>query len=631
MSGARDVPGSARRARADRLGGSRVVAVGMVLLACGGCAQVARSPTPPVDPVGNFVLLTEAIVIVGDTQEHETTGFPLADNDGAVDAYVEVAQRPPEQPLFGRRLGEWVLNQHPAEPLLHLGDVLDMSCRSELDRIWKLGRGAQAPIALLPGNHDGLMFGIFNVPLVDIAEASGRHAWHRGCLRGAGAVEGVDAVAGRAASGTAGSSIVDRRAFITAYLETLAVNPTPVAGLTPVPADGTVHISWSNPRPDPYIEAVEVRLQDGDAYANSFLAQKLRLPRAQGAPHGVIIIGLDTNQVDALVGTLDTLRSLSPGDIGHVRADQLAAVRPWIDAARQQGDLVVFAGHHNWNRLSLASRLRLVQTFDAIEHPLVYLSAHTHQGFWAMHRIGERRLLELNVSSLSDWPIAYRRVRFAYDASASRLKVIAELMPSAGRPPDSDGDLLDAWQTLACQPSGIATMRITEEELQIVEEQRSARGTMLDWLVASLGDWCGLCQQNLYASGLRYQDAMLRTIQQVYVDLLPEIPAMRTMRPPASCGAASVPECLTRLNRSAPGDLTGAISLFRQRAEFIDAMNRQFDSLADDRVRNYMACRAVIGAKIDHELTPVAQRPGGDEAHRRERDFFRTEATVGMQ
>jgi hypothetical protein len=48
-----------------------------------------------------------------------------------VDAFVEVTHRPPEQPLFGRRIVEWALQQHPGEPYIHLGDVLDLSCRVE--------------------------------------------------------------------------------------------------------------------------------------------------------------------------------------------------------------------------------------------------------------------------------------------------------------------------------------------------------------------------------------------------------------------------------------------------------------------------------------------------------------------
>jgi hypothetical protein len=54
---------------------------------------------------------------MGDTQEHESTGYPMHDNDSAVDAYVEVAQRPPEQPLFGRRVMEWALQRAPDRAL----------------------------------------------------------------------------------------------------------------------------------------------------------------------------------------------------------------------------------------------------------------------------------------------------------------------------------------------------------------------------------------------------------------------------------------------------------------------------------------------------------------------------------
>ena len=43
-----------------------------------------------------------------------------------------------------------------------------------------------------------------------------------------------------------------------------------------------------------------------------------------------------------------------------------------------------------------------------------------------------------------------------------------------------------------------------------------------------------------------------------------------------------------------------------------------------------MACRAAIAAKDDFDLTPEDKRPGATEERRRGRDFFRVEATVGM-
>ncbi|MCK7478054.1 MAG: hypothetical protein M0C28_11980 [Candidatus Moduliflexus flocculans] len=95
-------------------------------------------------------------------------------------AYVEVAQRPPEQPLFGRRFLEWAIQKHPDMPLLHLGDVVDMSCQSEWHRMRRIfDTGEQAKV-ILPGNHDGLLFGIFNHDLLtdylngDVARVAAR-------------------------------------------------------------------------------------------------------------------------------------------------------------------------------------------------------------------------------------------------------------------------------------------------------------------------------------------------------------------------------------------------------------------------------------------------------------------------
>ena len=85
----------------------------VAFLLVAGCANISVSTPPPPDPPGRFVALTRPVIVLGDTQEHESTGFPLHDNDGAIDEYVEVAQRPPEQPLFGRRILEWALLSNP--------------------------------------------------------------------------------------------------------------------------------------------------------------------------------------------------------------------------------------------------------------------------------------------------------------------------------------------------------------------------------------------------------------------------------------------------------------------------------------------------------------------------------------
>jgi len=603
----------------------RAAAVVSLAAAATGCAQFVTAPTPPADPAGHFVALTKPVILLGDTQEHEATGFPLHDNDGAVDAYVEVAQRPPEQPLFGRRILEWVLVSHPDEPTVHLGDVLDMSCASELRRMSAFVTSARQEAAVLPGNHDGLMFGIFNHMLAANAPGNAGQAWQRGCLRGA-------TEAGGGASANPRDVVVTKRDFIAAYLNLLVSGQNnPIAGLSVPPATGDARISWKNPRQGAFLEAIEAQLLDERAYANSFIAQKMRLPHAPGAPRRVVMIGLDTNQVSAMVGSLDTIRGISPGDIGHVRSDQLSAIEPWLDEARRSNDIVVFAGHHNWNRLSFASQARIAAVLSKLDHPLVYVSAHTHRGFWAAHQLGQRSLLELNVSSLSDWPIAYRRVAFEFDEQSNRLKVKAEIMPNTGAPVRTDQQILDAWESATCGATGFSAARLEGQERLVVQRQRDSRGTLMEWLYEGLGESCASCLQSLYESGMRYQDAMLETIVTLYHDFWTEVPEVSAMGDPASCGGHSVPVCIGRLRAERPANLQEAIDLFRRRAQFIDAMNGQLDRLADPRVRSYMTCRAVIGARVDYELTPDDRRRGRGEDRRRSQDFFRTEATVGMR
>jgi hypothetical protein len=595
-----------------------LAATGMLVA---GCAVTAPNSPPPPDPPGTFVALTAPIVALGDTQEHESTGFPLVDDDSAVDSYVEVAQRPPEAPLFSRRILEWVVENHAEEPVLHLGDVLDMSCRSELRRAQKLALAMRQPGAILPGNHDGLLFGIFNYDVRDLVGSEEARRWNMGCRTPI--EEGVATV--EQARGQA----VTKRDFITAYLELLAAKFPPGFALVPPRGEGRRSLSWRAPAPA-FVEAIEARLADDGLYSGSFLAQQLALPAAPGAPRKVKVIGLDTNQVLTLVGALDTLQRKSPGDMGSVDADQVAAITPWVEEAVRSGDIVVFAGHHNWSQLGLPGRLLLGGLMRRLDHPLVYLSAHTHRGFWAEHDLGGRPLLELNVSSLSDWPIAYRRVSFHHDAQANRLKVVAALMPSDGEPPRSDADLLMAWTRQTCAKAGVQVAALAGEEIAAVRRQKGSRGTLWEWLWAHFDRSCEGCLRILFDHAHQYQDQLLSTIAQMEADIGSEA-GLSEVRTPSHCEGRGVTECAAGLQRREAGDLPAHIANFRDKARLVDRVNEHLDDLSGPHAKAYMTCRAVIGAKTDFDETPEEQTPGRSEEFRRAASFFRTEATVGMR
>jgi hypothetical protein len=587
------------------------------------CAGFVPQPGPGPEAPGRYVQLTTPMVAVADTQEHESTGYPLHDNDNAIDAYVEVAQRPPEQPLFGRRVLQWALKSHPNEPFLHLGDVMDVSCRSEAERMTRtLEEGGRAG-AVLPGNHDGLMFGIYNYSILEAVLDPGSQRWHKACRRGASLDDTRYKTEGEALS---------KRDFISRYIASHAANEATARGLVVPPARGEQSLSWRNPDEQAFLSAIEAHLLDGLNYAESFIAQRLLLPRAPGAPRAVIVIGLDTNQAGALVGAWDTLMGRSPGSIGHVHPGQVRAVTKWVLEASRNDDIVVFAGHHNWGSLGLPTRILLRRLMSNLRHPLVYLSAHTHRGFWAVHTTFDRRpLLELNVSSLSDWPIGYRRISFAYDETAERLLVRGELLPRQGRPVETDADLLAAWEAEVCADLGIGSDALRQEDRFLVMRQRESRGSIVQWALAALGPFCETCEEPLYDHAQAYLDAMLDAVLQLTRDLGNSEHALYEVSLPAWCGDTDFIDCTKALRVRRAEGFADNVALFRRKAMMADLLASHLDQLTSPRAAAYMSCRAVQAAKIDFDVTDDARNSHRGEAKRRAEQFFRVEASVGMQ
>lgn len=599
-------------------------AFSLALMALSGCAGFEPQPGPPPEPGGRYVALTTPFVAVGDTQEHESTGYPLHDNDSAIDAFVEVAQRPPEQPLFGRRILEWALEHDPDEPFIHLGDVMDLSCQSEAQRMDRIFKGARQPVAILPGNHDGLMFGIYGYRLLDAVMDSGAKRWNRACRRGA---------APDASEHKTEREALSKRDFIARYIRTKAGGGR-APGLPEAPAEGDFRISWRHPDPQAFISAMEVRLLDGYQYADSFIAQRLRLPRAAGAPRGVVIIALDTNQAGALVSTWDTILGRSPGSTGHIHPDQIRAVSDWVSEAVISGDIVVFAGHHNWSNLGLPSRLLLRNLMSKLRHPLVYLSAHTHRGFWAVHTtLASRPVLELNVSSLSDWPIGYRRISFAIDERANRLLVRGDLMPHGDAPTLTDDDLMAAWEAQACERSGLKPEFLRVHDAALVKRQRDSRGSIVQWLLEELGSRCeeGDCQQTLFQNAQSYQDALLLALMQVDRHLGVDAHELHKVKLPEWCGNTDLSVCANTLMDQRATDFKSHVNLFRRKAGLVDVISNHLDDISAPQAKAYMTCRAVQAARIDFEATDDKRKDYRSEANRRAEHFFRIEASVGME
>jgi hypothetical protein len=291
----------------------------------------------------------------------------------------------------------------------------------------------------------------------------------------------------------------------------------------------------------------------------------------------------------------------------------------------------VFAGHHNWRSLGLPSRILLRELMSNLGHPLVYLSAHTHRGFWAVHRALDRRpLLELNVSSLSDWPIAYRRISFAYDERANRLLVRGDLMPAGDRPHESDRDLLAAWEKQTCSAAGFPPDYLRMVERGLVERQRQSRGSLFGWVREALTPDCEDCEYDRYLRANAYQDEMLLALLETSLHLGPDAYGLEGVTLPRFCGNDRWARCATRLLAETPTDLASNRALFRRKARLVDVLGDHLDALEGPRARAYMTCRAVQAAKIDFDASDDRWNSDRGEAKRLSEQFFRIEASVGM-
>jgi hypothetical protein len=193
-------------------------------------------------------------------------------------------------------------------------------------------------------------------------------------------------------------------------------------------------------------------------------------------------------------------------------------------------------------------------------------------------------LLELNVSSLSDWPIAYRRISFAWNEADKRLLVRGDLMPHGDKPSASYADLLAAWEA----------------------------------------------EDVLYAHAHAYQDAMLDAILQLATHLGQRAHGLYDATLPGFCGDTDFFDCARTLQATRFVDFAGHVELFRRKATLSDLLGSRLDDLKSAQAAAYMTCRAVQAARIDFELTPESGNNHRGEVNRRAEQFFRVEASVGM-
>ena len=149
---------------------------------------------------------------------------------------------------------------------------------------------------------------------------------------------------------------------------------------------------------------------------------------------------------------------------------------------------------------------------------------------------------------------------------------------------------------------------------------------------AAAGPACETCEQPLFDHAHAYLDAMLEVLLQGDAIVKAGIAGVQLPKAklPSWCGQKNFPDCARGLMAEKPEDFRSNVALFRRKAELVASMNDFLDGLEEPKARAYMTCRAVVAAKIDFDATDESRTDDRGEDKRRAEQFFRIEASVGM-
>lgn len=604
------------------------------------------------------------MILVGDTQEHHIGGLPVAVIvNSVIDKQVEVTIRPPQQTLFGRKLMQSILdknNGNPEDeikplPLVHLGDVTDVSCKEEWNRISPML--LRPNVAIAHGNHDGIAHGIFN----NLSGGDGKQAflfsatgWKLECVR-------PFSYTGLTPSYSVEPQIDDvltSADFIRSYV-------TRKAATTSASVMDTEPFEFTTPdlvqkivgRIEP--EAGCLGKPECKKYTRSFVLQKITLPIPATSPDmsekKVFMILMDTSQYDQEYilpnptnpTTWTTLRYLirnNPGEKGNLLPDQLAAIEKMVNDTSPD-DVLIFGGHHDWKSLTERTQTALATIISKrTNQPLVYFSAHTHTGFMKKITLyGGRSLTEVNVNSLADWPVGMRLMSMQMSADRKVMKITSSIKLDSATDPVDDPDstaLAHQWEN-ACVDGGNISKRAFDSHGGISNKHRRD-GMALGNLVGFAKEWLSSkdssnSQNLLYEdkfNDLKYAKAAIEQTSSDLPNFKKRLTEYLTTAPESICYGKSFDECLSTEiylpewkypelnNRTKKPEV-----YYKKFTELYSAAQMVINETTEPKDVNYMKCAFVAAAIADHK----AQYGITDSAQTNPpREFFQETIEAGM-
>jgi hypothetical protein len=132
----------------------------------------------------------------------------------------------------------------------------------------------------------------------------------------------------------------------------------------------------------------------------SYIVQQVNLSMP-GQQQTIYAILLDSTQYEFAPTLIN-----NAGTSGDLQPDQLEVVQRWLERDSKGESITLLMSHHPFGEIRKETGDRINSFRQHYRIPL-YVSGHTHQGqYFALG--GAKGWLELNVGSITDWPIEFR-------------------------------------------------------------------------------------------------------------------------------------------------------------------------------------------------------------------------------
>ena len=383
----------------------------ILLLGCALSTKVYEHDIQADTYISDF-LRSESVLLIADNQESLEYRQGNFETSKIIRKYgLRSANRPRALTKWTRTIINVILQKEKETKLiLHLGDVLNNSCKVEWEKVVSYFRTTGRFWFIVPGNHDGYYFGITS-PTQDskIATFGALNEYYGGW---GGACVPLYLRNGQADADLQEEHIYNKSDYVKGYIDELEYRGLDIRNSKIEKVNGNQKYHCSVVK-DKYLSEICWAIDEKEPW-RSFVMQNITIHKDNSDESSAVLLAIDTSSFPWQPKSL----SKSAFNPVELTLPVIDITKRWLESST--GKPVIIAGHHPFEKFVGKGRQAMLNWWDNGFY-IGYISGDTHDGMVTKYQspnCGNTEkcgLLEINIGSLLDAPIEYRTLKVITD------------------------------------------------------------------------------------------------------------------------------------------------------------------------------------------------------------------------